>query len=265
MPGQVANVINHGKDDGQNSGALWDLGDPNIYQHPLMRPFRGWQDYDLVTNPRGAFTFWDVQPRAPDTLVLVRYLDDQHHAALLERTLVDKTGKAGKVLLFTTPLDARKPRWNNYLENSMFVGLTWLGTNYLAVAAETPGLNFICGQETPAITLPPNVRYINYALLKNRSLVEKITAAEVPGALKLPQADAPGNYTLEGLAGESESGAPIAAFSVNTAAEESDLSRVPTPRLKACSGPTASCRSIVRPKFATCSRDTGASRSSCSR
>lgn len=238
MPAQLAQVIEQGKDDGQNPGAFWDLDDASIYQHPLMRPFRDWQIYDLVKNPRWAFAFWDVDKLAKNSLAVVRYKDAKRHPALLERALAADGQKLGKVVLFTTPLDGRKPRWNNYLENSMFVGLNWLVTNYLAGASAAPRLNFICGRETPTVSLP-SARFLHYALLKDGNLMDKIAAPDGQSQLKLPQADAPGNYVLEGLDGDAAKNQAVAAFSVNVAAEESDLSRVPQAAIESLFGPDA--------------------------
>ena len=125
MPGELAGISQYGE-DGKKPGAYWKLDDDTIFQHPLMRPFRGWKDADLVKNPSEAFAFWEVKPHAKEEpAVVVSYTDPKKHAALLERRLPPDNGNPGKILLFTTPLDGRAPRWNNYLEskNAMYVVL----------------------------------------------------------------------------------------------------------------------------------------------
>ncbi|HWY85162.1 MAG TPA: BatA domain-containing protein, partial [Gemmataceae bacterium] len=166
MPGELAGKITHGE-DGKKPGAYWKLDDDTIFQHPLMRPFRGWKDADLVKNPSEAFAFWDVKPHAKEEpAVVVSYTDPKKHAALIERRLPPDNGKPGKILLFTTPLDGRAPRWNNYLESktSMFVVLVGLATNYLAGDTDAPKLNFNAGQEEPVVTLPAVARFAAYTL-----------------------------------------------------------------------------------------------------
>src|SRR5262249_14968104 len=146
-----------GKDDGQSQGAIWDLQDDNVLQHAFMAPFRNWKEHDLVQNPGEAFAFWKVEPHEKETIEVVFYKGAKKHPAVLERRLALAQGRPGKILLFTTTLDDRSPRWNNYLEtagSSMFVGLCWLATNYLAGQADSPKLNFMTGREEPVVALP---------------------------------------------------------------------------------------------------------------
>jgi hypothetical protein len=67
-------------------------------------------------------------------------------------------------------------------------------------------------------------------------LVPQISAPEPQSELRLRQAEAPGNYVLEAASGEKRI---AAAFSVNIAPEESDLSRVPPGEIEALFGPGA--------------------------
>ena len=110
IPGQLGAIVKHGKDDGKEHGAVWNLTDDIVYQHPFMRPFRDWKEYDVVKVPSEAFAFWEVKPHPKETLAVVAYKDDKKHPALLERRLPPDKVKPGKILLFTTPLDARYPR-----------------------------------------------------------------------------------------------------------------------------------------------------------
>ncbi len=158
MPGVVGDKITQGKDDSKNEGALWNLDDESIFQHPMMRPFRSWTDSEVITRPRGAFAYWDInlKPHENEALPIVAYQGAARKPALLERRLPPEKGKPGKILLFTTPLDSRPQRWTNYLENSTFVVLVGQATKYLTGETEAVRLNFTSGQDAPVVALPPS-------------------------------------------------------------------------------------------------------------
>jgi hypothetical protein len=235
LPGPIAAKITLGKDDGKSPGAIWNFDDEGIYQHLFMRPFRQWKENDLIREPRQAFAYWAVQPQGRESSVIVFYKDKDKHPALLERRFGAGARQGGKVLLFTTRLDAATPRWNNYAEyiNSMFLVLAGRATSYLAGEAEAPKLNFLAGRDEPAVVLPPSARFAAYTV-KGPHLAPQIPAPERQADLKLPQAETPGNYTLE-PADKAGAGA-VAAFSVNVPEEESDLSRVPASEVEALLG-----------------------------
>lgn len=239
LPGNFGSKLTHGKDDGKNPGAMWNLDQESIYQHPILAPFQNWKDSDVVKYPSGAFAFWDIKPFAKDSSVLVNYrVDKENRPALLERRVGKDKDRPGKVLLFTTTLDDRKPRWNNYLEttrNSMYVVLIGLCTNYLAGATDEPNLNFICGQTDPVVALPPGARFPSYVLLGPLPNLEQISAPDNQNLVKLKQAENPGNYALDVLAGEAAN-KRVGAFSVNVPSEESDLTRVPAKEIESLLG-----------------------------
>src|SRR5262249_37470219 len=129
LPGEFVKVVE------SEDGSVWNFAEESIYQHPFMQPFKDWKDYDLIKQPRSAFSFWQVEP---DKLgeVVVHYVSDPKektgkYPALLERRF-DK-GRA-KVLLFTTPMEPLTPNWNNYISNlnSFYVVLAGQTTRYLA-------------------------------------------------------------------------------------------------------------------------------------
>ncbi|MCI0376285.1 MAG: VWA domain-containing protein [Gemmataceae bacterium] len=239
LPGLLQRKEQHGKVDDQNSGAIWNLGQDSIFQHPLMSPFQRWREndnIDFIRTPRGAFSLWEVKPHAKDSLVIVQYADENKRPALLERKLVSDKGRPGKVLLFTTPLDSRAPLWNHYLRNSFYLTLVGLCTNYLAGATDEPQLNFPCGHE-PDLALPLAARFPSFTL-HGPDTLEQIPVGEKPNILRLKQLAAPGNYSLDGKSGD-DVDKRIAAFSLNVAPAESDLSRVPLRELAAVLGPDA--------------------------
>ncbi len=239
MPGIFDQKVTHGADDGKSPGAVWNFDDDAIYQHPFMLPFREWKQFDLVKEPRHALAFWDVKP-FKDSAAIVYYKDTKNkYPALLERRLASAQGKAGKILLFTTPLDDRTPRWNDYLEtkNSTYVVVIGQATKYLTGEADAPLLNFIAGQEEPVLALPAVVKSLDFILRKDPDVLLPITPADKTGVLKLRQAEGPGNYAL--LEGGEANPKPVAGFSVNVASEESDLTRVPIREIESFFGADA--------------------------
>ncbi len=190
MPGQLGEKMQVGK-DGKTPGAVWNLEDDNVYQHPLMRPMRAWKDYGLVTRSSESFFFWNVKAQPERTWEVVRYKDDKKLPALIEGVLAVDKGKPGKILLFTTPLDARTPRWNNFLEtrNWMYVGLVRLATNYLAGSAEAVKYNFVAGREEPVVQLPRLARFSSYRLV-GPDVLKEITPADRQSELRLPELEA---------------------------------------------------------------------------
>ncbi len=228
MPGQLTKIVKFSKE--KDSGAVWDLSRDTIFQHPIMRPFRDWRDnmnIDFIRHPRQAYSYWEVQAQKEAAAVLVDYADNQKRPALLQRQFERGKGRQGRVLLFTTTLDGREPRWNNYPEalTSFYVVLAALATNYLAGDLEEVNLNYLCGQAEPVVALPLSPRYPAYTL-RGPDLLEPIAVGERQNDVVVKQAVRPGNYALEGLVGEGGASQRVAAFSVNLPARESDLERV---------------------------------------
>jgi len=223
LPGRIQKKV-----EVKDPGAAWDLEDETIYQHSLLRPFRLWRkgNIDFIRFPRGAFQYWEVEPFR-EAQVLVRYADEKNRPALLELPPDPKINRQGKVLLFTTPLDVRTPRWNNYLESltSFYIVLTGLSTNYLAGDMERLTLNFTTDQPRPPYwTLAPGKSYVGYQL-NGPGLRRDLGPPEKDNVLDFPDAKTPGNYILDGLlrGGVKER---VGAFSLNLPAREGDLSRL---------------------------------------
>ena len=118
------------------------------------------------------------------------------------------------------------------------VVLAGLATDYLAGDTEAPKMNFISGREDVTVALPPVARFPAYTLT-GPNPPEQIVAPSGTADLKLRQAQAPGNYVLKGQANDAEANSWTAAFSVNVASEESDLSRVPPREIESLFGPDA--------------------------
>ncbi|MBI3407403.1 MAG: BatA domain-containing protein [Planctomycetes bacterium] len=238
VPGTFGESIAQGKDL-VRPGAAWNLRDDGIYQHPLLAPIRVYKDdssIDFIKRPCSAFLFWEVVPRKNEGAVLVRYDDAKKSSALLERRWTEEDGKAGKVVLFTTPLDARKPRWNDYLETdrSFYVAIAGYCTNYLVGDTAAVLLNFLTGQGEPMVTLPLNRP--NALELQGPGVLELITASD-GNRVGFKQAGTPGNYAIYGAQTDAKGSPRLAAYSVNIPGEESDLSRIPAQEIEAVFGP----------------------------
>lgn len=226
LPGKLVKV------ETAKDGVEWGWQNAT-YQHPLLKPFRDWNanpEQDFVVYPRLAFRYWQVEPRQGEPSTLVAYTDKQASPALLEGTF-DRKKVKGKLLLFTTPLDGREPRWNNYLETvtSFYPVIAQLTARYLAGDEEEALFNFVCGQAVP-VALPPAPRYPIYTL-RGPGLGAAESAVprnENQNEVLLQQATTPGNYTLVG--GNNQR---VAAFSLNVAPGESNLTKTTVDQIEA--------------------------------
>jgi hypothetical protein len=256
MPARLAAIAQPG-----DSGAgHWNF-ETMTFQHAMLEPFRDWKDQnvDIIKEPATAFRFWQVEPHKEKVVTLVTYTDKNNSAALLERHVERPGGgRSGRVLLFTTPFDQWRrakakdeveARWNNYLEKihaSFYLAIAHLSTAYLAGDAEPVKLNFITGQDVPIVTLPLAPRFPTYVLRRDGAVLETLTVEPAQNELRLPQAVAPGNYTVEG-----DEEKRVASFSVNMPREECVLQRVSTAEIEALFGSGA----VVPVDFQTNLRD----------
>ncbi len=206
-------------------------------QHPITKKFVEWAksgvfDFNHKTLKPSFARYWEAVPVAKEGVgVVLTYDDDKSRPALLVR----EYGR-GRVLMFTTPLDNRRidklRSWSNIWESSFGLVLIDLSCLYLAGGQEDGEVNFVCGKPVlvPLLTRSGDKQY----LLKGPpglTLSETKVPAPEGRLLAVPQANQPGNYTVVG-----EGGDPAAAFSVNIAAEESRLERVPAAEIEAALG-----------------------------
>jgi hypothetical protein len=180
----------------------------------------------------GVNAFWTVAPAEKDTVVLASYEDPQHRPALLERAV----GR-GRVLLFTTPLDARdvapnRP-WHNYWSDSSFgLVLEDQVLRYLAGDSALPELNYFCGQ-VPRVPLPSAPAEPPY-LLDGPGLAvaeTSVKANEGDTQLSLPQAVTSGNYAVRDA-----NQRLVAGCTLNVRPQESELERVPAEEIESVLG-----------------------------
>ena len=251
LPGEPRNIIDSPKTDG---GVELNWDDKEIYKHSLLHLVGLWKegnDADFIVKERKAFHYWEVHPNL-GARTLLAYADKKQRPVLLERPRDPKT-QAGPVLLLTTPVDNRKPPWNNFMEDetTFCVVLPGLCANYLAGDPEEVRLNFTARSgQAPVVPLPLEDRADTYQLVadlltvqptgdknardpvrRNESVDGNISRND-KNELLLPQATEPGNYTLR----IPEPLRTVARFSVNTPPEEADLTRVPLTDLEALFG-----------------------------
>lgn len=237
LPAQMGRIVS-------SAGLEWALeGKQNRYnyatprrQHPLLRMLDTYRtsevDFEQPHLRPKARRYWEVKPWFGATPV-VGYADTESPPALVERVL----GK-GRVLLFTTALDGSRlgpdQRWNNYWHESSFgVVLANLTVGYLAGDAEPETHNYTAGEivpvRVPAAPFSPLYTLVGPGL--------PATGVAIPGTqgenrLRIHQAVTPGNYTLL-----RSDGTPVGGFSVNVAAEESQLTRLPISAMEDVIGP----------------------------
>lgn len=233
MPARFVKIVQAEKEP----GASWKEG---TYRQPLLTWFRDWsaqENVDFLRYPRAAMRYWEVQPRDKEAEVLVRYADKEQRPALVER-LLDRQKTRGHVLLFTTPMDDRRygegqRPWNDYLSNtSFYLSLALKTTGYLTGDAEEPVFDYLSGQTIP-VRLPPAPRYPTYTLQGPgvTGTDSVLPRADEQNELSVTKAVAPGNFVL--LAGDK---GRVAAFSINQAAEESLLDKIPVEQIEAVLG-----------------------------
>ncbi|MSQ94756.1 MAG: VWA domain-containing protein [Gemmataceae bacterium] len=220
----------------QEQGSKWDI-DGNDLQHPFMRPFVGWLErgnVDFLTQPRRATAYWQVLPPEKDkhVRVIVHYDDDKSRPAVVERVAT----KAGKVLLLTTPMDARSPEWNNYGAKltSFYLALTMLCAKHVGGDAENPNLNFHFGPEPPVVQKSLKDAFPKFLLSAGDSSEEvRFDEKDRWVGDRLSKA---GNYTLFGSDPERARTEEIHRFSINVPGAESDLARIAKDDIEAVLG-----------------------------
>jgi hypothetical protein len=201
--------------------------------HPLLAPFVAWRrggDADFDRDDLRPFVrrYWQTGKLEKQALAIARYEDDSQSPALLERTLGQ-----GRVVLFTTPLDLRfmepgSPRqWNNYWQSSFGLVLIDRVCRYLGGEVTVPEMNFRCGR-LPQVTIPAGAE--GPFTLSGPALVGAEHNVKLPpkgGPVVLRQAVQAGNYLV--LDGKNQ---PVAGFSLDIPAVETDLERVPVEQLE---------------------------------
>ncbi|MBA4188310.1 MAG: hypothetical protein C0467_09920 [Planctomycetaceae bacterium] len=231
--------------DGKN-GVTWFLDDKTI-QHPMLRPFQGWEakgNVDAVKNPRRAWKYWDVA-KAPEATVVVAYNDaakpGERHPAVLERGVPDPkepSRSKGRVVLLTTRMDIPSrddPAWNDYweLEGSTWsVVFPWLLTRYLAGDTADANFNYRAGQ-TVVIPLPKGgLPRGTKVLIEGPGGAEAIEVGDKQTELRLgpPRTNFGGNFKLS-VEPQWRDG-----FSLNVPAEESTLDKVPVDGIEDLTG-----------------------------
>lgn len=222
--------------------AGWNLGRSDL-RHPFLRLYVAWMagdNVDYLLNPRGAWRYWTVLPTEPDQ-VIVRYDD-----ALGQPAVLGTTNKAGgRVLLLTTPMDdlAFQPvgadAWNDYGESvtSFYIALTSLCARYLIAQkaeADAPA-GYVLGNTPPMVARVPGFTKFTRSWTggseeirfdeNDRWIGDRLTRV--------------GQYGVTASDAEKQISREVVRFSMNIAASESDLTRVPIDEIERLLGKDA--------------------------
>ncbi len=213
---------------------IWALRPEDVEGDTPLAPMRGWMQAGnigflrLPEQSRGALKYWEVQP-AKESRVLVRYKDDSNRPALLQRSV-----GLGRVIQWTTPMDAREPAWHNYRSSPFYLSALYLMMRYLVAEAksQTPTLNFSTAEASPSIWLPPDAPAGDFTLLRDSEKVQpRIKATFENGALTVGRPLPAGNYSVRDARD-----VETARFSVNVPIEEFDLTPIPEAKLESLFG-----------------------------
>jgi hypothetical protein len=210
--------------DGENCLA------PRDFQHPVLRAFASratstpWMAFPV-------FRYWDLTEVPPGVAAVLPYSDGR--PALVERPV-----GSGRVLLLTTPISDPPSRdaWNLLPVGPSvpwpFVILVRQMMNYLVGGCQEQ-LNYYAGQ-TVVLPLDEHSRQSTYVLSAPNGV--KTTLTPQRQELTVSYAEQVGNYRVQ----KSGRGAgPDRGFSVNLAAEQTELTRVEEKHLAELFGPFA--------------------------
>jgi hypothetical protein len=218
----------------EGTRSRWDLVRSSL-RHPFLSLYAKWlseADYDLLRVPSSATQYWEVKPRN-DEDILVRYDDKEARPAIVGRQT------NGKVLLLTTPMDARQPAWNNYGEEltSFYLALTMMCARHLCPDPANAQLNFEFGPTPPIVNKGTGMAFPKY-LVSSADFSEEIRFDDKNRWVgdRLPRA---GNYTVSGTDPGKQQTVAVHNFSINVSAEESDLGRVPISEMESVMGKDA--------------------------
>ncbi len=226
LPGKYVELI---KIPAGKPHVLWS---PFEGQDELTRPFREWvrtgnPDFAQEESRPFVNVYWRVEPA---DFAVASYQDKEKNPALLLRSI-----GAGRVVQFTSPLDAREfpgnRPWHNYwsLDSSFGVVLVDQVCSFLAGTSTTPEVNFLSGQPAQLTATGAPVPPLTLTGPEPSATEARVSAEEA--RLTVTGADEPGNYQVrDGKKTE------VAAFSVAVRREESDLQRVPVEELEAALG-----------------------------
>jgi Aerotolerance regulator N-terminal/von Willebrand factor type A domain len=226
LPGTVGAQIK------SKQGTIWNMLESKL-QHSFMQSYRTWIErgnVEFIEEPRHAFQYWEVKPQDAE-YVIVAY-DQNPRPAVLEKRL------GGSVLMLTTPMDDRAAEWNDYGEKttSFRLALLLMCARHLCIAAEQQPLNFQFGVQPPVVKKSDRA-FAKYTLTTGESSEDiGFDEKHIWRGNRLTKA---GNYTISGINPDQNEIVLLAKFSVNTPAEESDLSRAPKEEIEALLGKDA--------------------------
>ncbi len=200
-----------------NRGQL-SLDDVN---HPLLRKYRDYTDgVSIMENDHIFYKFWRVDP-AEGSTVLMTFTDADQSPALLERV----HGK-GRVVMFTSDVDLKEHRWNNFPSLTLAVVWPFLAfaeqmTEHLAGSSDVV-LNYTAGED-PFLVIGALPEERTFLLREPGFEQHDETLRPGEATLVIEDLDAIGNYDLLTRDDRREL---LTGFSLNPPAGESDFTRL---------------------------------------
>lgn len=201
--------------------------DPRNLDHPVLAEFRKVAQVPWFRHP--IYRYWQLGPLPGGVHVIAPFRDGS--PAILERVL----GR-GRAVTMTTPIsdDPNRSPWNLLPVNEPwpFVILSNALAGYL-VGSGTQELNYTAGQ-TAVLQLNPDHPFKTYVLTAPDGTEFRLTPDLKQHRLLVTSTDQVGNYRVQ--AGGTAEGVDR-GFSVNLAAEQTRLDRIPDAELAAWFGP----------------------------
>lgn len=243
--------------DRSKEGVRWTWDELN-FNHPLLANFRPWiQDskIDFIHDKPQAWGYWEVKDYSREAAI-VFYADADEDATKRRPAILEKTiGKqGGKVVLFTTPMDARFDEnsgrfrrktgsWNDYPATSFFLVLSNLTMRYLTGDQEDENFNFPTGT-TVVRKWPVDARSRSKIYYLSGPDVDEKTAVQrwdekQNGYLRFPpeRTMAAGNFTIISDPQDKTHPKWLDGFSLNAPPDESNLDRVEVQSINDLFGP----------------------------
>ncbi|MCA9127286.1 MAG: BatA domain-containing protein [Planctomycetales bacterium] len=214
LPGALAKVNTRSVDS--NRAFLTDAA----WSHPVFGELSQWAE-DGLWNRFPIFQSWLIRPLADDAQILMRYSDDATPAVIFQAM-----GR-GRIVTLTTPIPEpetrTRPLWNRLwaTEDALPAYGLLLGAIRTLSGADYGSMDFQAGQ---TISLANDARKWpqRYTCYSPNGRTRRIDADAADGQLLLGQVDLAGLYYLRG-----QKNKPLVrAVSVNTLAENTDLSRL---------------------------------------
>jgi hypothetical protein len=225
-------------DAARKNGVPWKLDDDRDLAHPLLAPLRGWRrqgNVDVFDPNRRRVAVRYRETGGLHNAAVVAYFDDSDDPTKRTPAVLERAVEKGTVLLLTTRFDAAaggsQRFWNDYamIDHSWATLMPWLLVRHLCGSPDDAAYNFPTGQDvtTPVPPFPPGVSrrvIVEGPGIAPGDAVVELGERQTELRLTPPKTLAAGAYTVRTA---DEKALWAYRFSLNTAADESGLEKVP--------------------------------------